>query len=85
MGLTASAWKQRSCIPAAAGLGKSRFLVDKECLLTDQRWAEADVELHLEYLGGSYTGLLLQGMCAEGNREEFEANGGLTVEGSQCL
>lgn len=27
------------CIPAVAELGKSRLLIDKECLLTDQRQA----------------------------------------------
>lgn len=31
-----------------AGLGKGRLLIDKACLLTDQRWARAAVELSLE-------------------------------------
>lgn len=68
----------RGCIPAAAGLGKGRLLTDKACLLTDQRWARAAVELSLEILCALCPGLLLQEKYTEGYRkgEEFERNGG---------
>lgn len=54
------------------------MLTDKACLLTDQRWARAAVELSLEILCALCPGLLLQEKYTEGYRkgEEFERNGG---------